>query len=442
MRVKCITLGCKLNYYESCGLSEALEVQGFTPVAAGPAEVILVNSCAVTSRAGMQSRQRVRREIRENPGSLVLLVGCYAQFDPAGSAAIAGLGAVVGNAGKAEIPAWVAAHAGQVPAIPAVFGLEGSLPVAALRVSGFPGRSRALLKIQDGCNAFCSYCIIPFLRRRSRSLPPAAVLAEAENLAAAGYGELGLTGVHLGQYGLDLQPPTRLASLLEELERLPRVRRLRLGSLQPPEIDRELAALVTAADSKVCEHLHLSLQSLANGVLQAMGRRYTREQINRLATEIKRCNPRVTLGADLIVGFPAESRADFQAVCRALAELPLDYLHVFPYSPRPGTRAAAWPPAAPEKEIKERVAVVREIGAAMKRRCYEANVGREHEVVLEKKLAAPAGAAAWSGHTRNYLQVRVTFAAGAGSSLRPGACCRVMAVGHESEPDDVLLAEK
>jgi threonylcarbamoyladenosine tRNA methylthiotransferase MtaB len=218
------------------------------------------------------------------------------------------------------------------------------------------------------------------------------------------------------------------------------VSRLRLGSLQPPEITAGIIDLLVDENSCVCEHLHLSLQSLVDRVLEAMGRQYRQRQVIALVEAIKRRHPRVTLGADLIVGFPAAGRDDFRDTCRLLADLPLDYLHVFPYSPRPGTKAAGWPAAAGDGEIRERVAAIQELGAAMRERCYAANVGVEHEVLLEKPVAAAGKEPVWTGHSRNYLQVRVALSSPEARVLRAGDCCRVTTTG--AEPGRWLRAKK
>ena len=438
MKLKCVTLGCKLNYYESCALSEALVARDYELVKDGPADVVLINSCAVTSRAGMQSRQRVRKEISANPGALVLITGCYAQYDPQGCAAIDGLAAVVGNPGKVDLPAWVVENIGQPKNEVAVFGLDGQLPVAALRALGTMGRTRTLIKIQDGCDSYCSYCIIPFLRQRSRSLAPAMVMAEISELLVSGCSELVLTGVHLGQYGLDLQPQTSLTSLLRQLNDFPDLR-LRLGSLQPPEITREIIELIIDEQNAICEHLHLSLQSVVDQVLLAMGRRYTRQQIIQLVENIKRQNSRVTLGADLIVGFPTESGADFNETCALLADLPLDYLHVFPFSPRSGTKAAAWRSRSTPGEIKNRVTKIKELDRLMKIRCYNNNINVKHEVLFEK-VVSEADRQVWLGHTRNYLRVKVIFAGSTGKDIFAGL--RYPLVPDACDRGNFLLVKK
>lgn len=408
MKVQCVTLGCKLNYYESCALAEEMASRGFQVVRKGPADIVIVNTCAVTGRAGMQSRQEVRKAIRRNPEALVIMTGCYAQGNPDATDSIPGLAAVVGNAGKAVLPRWLDEHCASGRAVfaqrPAAFGFDGSLPVGALKTRNFMGRARAFLKIQDGCNAFCHYCIIPYLRGRSRSLDSSDIVAEARAIAAAGYRELVLTGVHIGQYGLDLQPPRDLASLVQELLRETGFR-LRLGSLQPQEITPLMIEMLADEKNNLCEHLHLSLQSADDRVLASMGRPYGRKEIVSLVERLKGSNPGITLGADIIVGYPTETEAAFQNTLQLLVDLPVTYLHVFPYSPRPGTRAAKMKDEVPSKVKKERVKILQEIGRKKKMHTYREYIGQPLEVVVEQVRKAGRMKGLFSGHSRNYLQV-------------------------------------
>jgi threonylcarbamoyladenosine tRNA methylthiotransferase MtaB len=439
VKVQCATLGCKLNYYESCALAEEMTNRGFQVVRKGPADIVIVNTCAVTSRAGMQSRQEVRKALKKNPEALVIMTGCYAQGNPDAAGSIPGLAAVVGNAGKAVIPRWLDEHYAADPAVgkrqPEAFGFDGSLPVEALKTRNFMGRARAFLKIQDGCNAFCHYCIIPFLRGRSRSLNGSEIIAEARAIAAAGYRELVLTGVHIGQYGLDLEPSRDLDSLLRELLRETGFR-LRLGSLQPREITPLMIEMLADEKNNLCEHLHLSLQSADDMVLASMGRSYGRKEIISLVEAVKDANPRITLGADIIVGYPTETEAAFNNTRRLLADLPVTYLHVFPYSPRPGTRAAKMKDEVPSKVKKERVKILQEIGREKKRLTYRQYIGRPLDVIIERARPSGKMKGLLSGHSRNYLQVLIAGEMNGGPDAFLNRELRV--VPHDGDGDGLV----
>ncbi|MBN2333514.1 MAG: tRNA (N(6)-L-threonylcarbamoyladenosine(37)-C(2))-methylthiotransferase MtaB [Deltaproteobacteria bacterium] len=410
MNVKIITLGCKLNFYESCALSEACAHLGMQVVSNGAADVIIINSCAVTGKAGMQSRQAVRREIRNNPNARVIMTGCYAQYEPDIAAAIDGLRAVVGNAGKAEIPQWLSGDGRMGSQFPVRFGFAGEMPVAALRARHSLGRTRAFMKIQDGCSAFCSYCIIPYLRGRPRSLPMDDVVAEAVQLEDNGYRELVLTGIHLGQYGIDGGTKDGLVDLLRLLC-MHTTMRVRLGSLQPPEISPALLELLCDEDNNLCEHLHLSLQSANDEVLAAMGRPYGQRDIVSLVEIIRNRNSRVTMGADIIVGFPTESRAAFADTSQVLADLPLAYLHVFPYSPRPGTAAAGLPDKISAAEKKDRSAMLLAMAANKKRDHYRHCLNQPLKVLAEEKAVMDNRGSGLVGYSRNYLSVFIVVPA-------------------------------
>ncbi len=325
---------------------------------------------------------------------------------------LVGVEACFGNPGKAQLAAWIAekktaAAAGETPPLVA---LSGELPITALRADARRSRSRVEIKIQDGCNSFCRYCIIPYLRGRCRSLPPEQVLAECSELAAAGFREIVLTGIHIGCYGDDLAfPPGRgLTRLLLALaERFPALR-FRLGSLQPHEITPEIIALLLDVSSPLCEHLHLSLQSACDRVLAVMGRPYQRPEIENLLARLAPAAAagRLNLGVDLIVGFPAEDAAAFAETRDFIAAAPFGYLHVFPYSPRPGTVAASWSGQVSPDEKRARAAELAALGREKRILFSNANHGRILEVLLESRRPATAAAdAGWFGRSRNYLPV-------------------------------------
>jgi threonylcarbamoyladenosine tRNA methylthiotransferase MtaB len=325
-------------------------------------------------------------------------------------------------------------------AAPECFGFAGELPATALRATGFGNRARAFLKLQDGCDSFCRYCIIPRLRGRSRSVPPDLAADEACRLASAGFHEIVLTGVHLGCYGMDLEPRTSLAELVDRLRTAAPKARLRLGSLQPQEITPRLLELITATDSGVCAHLHLSLQSGEDRVLAAMGRPYGSAAVTALMSDLARSSARVAIGADVICGFPGETEAAFAATRALLRDLPFAYLHVFPWSPRPGTPAAEMPGQLSEDERRRRAKELMRLGKIKKTSFYLQHIMQRINVIPERveRCGHGAGDSVWgaAGHSDNYLKVVVE---GARETLEDLVGCQITVLPH-TLMDGVLRA--
>jgi threonylcarbamoyladenosine tRNA methylthiotransferase MtaB len=442
-----ITFGCKVNQCDTAGMARELGQKGWRVAAPGAApDLLIVNTCTVTARADQQARQAIRRLAREHPGTPVWVTGCYAQRAPAELMALPGVQAVFGNQEKVSLAQLVIefhrhpppdAAPGSpdladttspraLPDSPSPLRREGGGEVETLvfpasveprplvapfsptppfqpwEVHAVPEHTRAWLKIQEGCNHQCRYCIVPRVRGPRRSLDPAAVIAAFEDLAGLGYQEVVLTGVDLGQYGLDHAPSTSLAALVRRLAAQIWPFRVRLSSLEPMMVTPELLSEL-AAWGNFCPHFHLPLQSGAAPVLAAMGRPYGPEEFRDLVREISRRFPGSGLGLDVLVGFPAETAADFEATRALVAELPVTYLHVFPYSPRPGTPAAGLPPL-PATLVQERARIMRELGGAKKLQFLEAQLGQVREVLVE----GPATPEGWlQGLSDHYL--RVTF---------------------------------
>jgi threonylcarbamoyladenosine tRNA methylthiotransferase MtaB len=446
-----LTFGCKVNQCDSAGMSQELTARGWGAAPPGTVpDLILVNTCTVTSRADQQARQTIRRLAREHPGQPLWVTGCYAQRAPAEVAALPGVQAVFGNQEKAALAqimnnclnqsleadspsplmggGW---GGGENPPPPSplppgegeevtsekrslnvgesfkgprllVGTFSASPPFKPWRGHAVPGHTRAWVKIQEGCSHRCRYCIVPLVRGPRRSLEPAAVLAAFQELAGRGYREVVLTGVDLGQYGLDHQPPDRLAGLIRRLSENPWPFRVRLSSLEPMMVTTELLDEL-AAWGNFCPHFHLPLQSGAAPVLAAMGRPYGPGDFRDLVREISRRFPDPGLGLDVLVGFPGETAADFEATRTLVESLPVTYLHVFPYSPRPGTPAADLP-SLPGHIIRERARIMRELGQAKKRRFLEAQVGQVREVLVEGPAPRPGYLQGLSDH-----YVRVIF---------------------------------
>ena len=410
-RVLIETLGCKVNHYESQGLASEFRRQGWQIVKKGPCEAVVINSCAVTAEAGRQSLQAARRALRRYPEAQVALAGCAVVAEPQKAAEVERLGAFFGNAGKEDLVARLTRQLEKPLAErPEPVGIEGELEIGLLRADTERGRSRAVVKIQDGCNSFCRYCIIPYLRGRCRSLPPEKVLAECRELVAAGFREVVLTGIHIGRYGEEVAAGFSLTSLLLQLvDEFPDLR-LRLGSLQPHEITPEIMALLLDPQSPVCEHLHLSLQSASDRVLGAMGRPYRRHDIEKIFALLAAGSGRLNIGTDLIVGFPAENTAAFAETVDLVEAVELAYLHVFPYSPRQGTVAASWPDRVPLTEKKARAAQLGALGRHKREVFARKNLGCDLKVLLETQVEDNRYGSGWFGHSRNYLPVLVTTA--------------------------------
>jgi threonylcarbamoyladenosine tRNA methylthiotransferase MtaB len=408
--VAVVSLGCKVNQCESASFQSCFEAQGFTvnPYDA-PADIYVINTCAVTAKAAAQSRQLIRRTQRTNPQAKIVVTGCYAQIAPEKIREItASPLAIVGNANKHQLVTAALAPDGylhpsqQDPAGKFFTDIARQNEISPLPLNRFPGRTRAFLKIQDGCNNFCSYCIVPHARGRSRSLAPDKVLSQALLYVKEGHREIVVTGIHLGHYGLELKPRSSLLTLLQELTGAAPETRFRLSSLEPTEISPDLLELMVQADNFM-PHLHIPLQSGSNPILQKMHRRYTAEQFMEKVLRCKELLPSAAIGADVLVGFPGETEKDFLLTYELLKKLPLSYLHVFPYSRRPGTPAACMARQV-SKEIKEeRVAVLRKLDDTKRAAFYATGIGAVHPVLVEAEKTV-AGLA--KGFTDNYIPVR------------------------------------
>jgi threonylcarbamoyladenosine tRNA methylthiotransferase MtaB len=397
-----VTLGCKVNQFESEAMADAMEAEGWELVPFGPgADCTIVNTCVVTARAEADSRRWIHRARRTNPEGLLLAVGCFPQIDPDGVISL-GVDGVAGNQEKASIPEIVEEMRRQArPVIKPVIkigDIMGAEAPPALQTTLFRRHTRAFLKIQDGCDARCSYCIVPLARGRSRSIPPGDVLASLKALKGAGYQEAVLTGIHLGAYGLDLDPRTTLLDLLEQVEKGETPPRIRLSSLEPQEVTPQLVALI-ASSRKICAHLHLPLQSGADEILGRMHRPYTGASFRDLVFGISLQMPHAAIGVDVMVGFPGEDEGAFGQTYDLLQELPLSYLHCFPFSPRPGTQAARMPGQVAEQTKKERVGVLRQLSREKRRAFYARFIDEPLTLLIEHRREQGM----LRGLSRNYI---------------------------------------
>jgi threonylcarbamoyladenosine tRNA methylthiotransferase MtaB len=400
-RVHIATLGCKVNAYDTATIADRLRAVGCDIVAAdAPADVVIVNSCTVTDAADAESRRLARRARRANPAARVILTGCYAQTKPAEAAAVDGVDHVIGVNRLDALVAAVTASAERI----VVGDSRRERHVGTFGARTFGAQTRAFLKVQEGCDLFCTFCIIPLARGASRSLPPRAVLGEVEGLVRAGFEEIVLTGVHLGGYGHDLVPRVDLAWLVEAIAEQALVPRLRLSSIDPHEVTEPLVRLMRREPS-LCPHLHVPLQAGDDGVLRRMRRRYDAALARERLTMIRDLLPDAAIGTDVIAGFPGEDEAAFARTLAFVEESPFTYLHVFPYSVRTGTTAAKLDGRNPPATIAARARRLRFAGERKRAAFARRFDGADAEVLVETTRDPRTGDL--RGYTRNYLRVRL-----------------------------------
>lgn len=389
--------GCRVNQAEAFSWAEELELGGMrredNPVRA---DCVVVNTCTLTARADRDVRKFIRRISRLNPAARLIITGCSVDGGALCPGDLAPGTLLLSNPAKAELAPMV------------LSGLK-----TAVGPADKPLRSRALLKAQDGCDLSCTFCIIPSVRGRSRSTPREEVLAGARRLIDRGFREIVLCGIHLSSYGLDLHPEDSLAGLLRSLLELEGLGMLRLSSLDPRDLDDGLTDLITG-DPHVCPHFHLSLQHASDRILKLMGRGSTSSEYGRILRRLRERSPDAALGADMIVGFPGEEEADFERLVEFARGSSLDYLHVFPYSPRPGTRAAGWVQGN-DSEKSRRASVLRRVSEEKRRVFEERFIGQELKGVIVRKDAQGAEVL-----TSNYISARLEACSG-----RPGGEVRI-----------------
>jgi threonylcarbamoyladenosine tRNA methylthiotransferase MtaB len=387
-----ITFGCRLNSVES----EVIRAHLTGPAASGQRDVVVVHTCAVTAEAEQQARRAIRRVGRERPGAHVVVTGCAVQLDPAGWAALPGVHRVLGNAEKLLAASWAPGAGDAVGDIMAA-------PSAALPQTGrLTGRTRAFVQVQQGCDHRCTFCIIPFGRGPSRSVPAGAVVEQLRAVVDAGAQEVVLTGVDIASYGADLPGRPTLGQLARRvLALVPDLPRLRLSSLDPAAMDDALWRLL-AEEPRLMPHLHLSVQAGSDLVLKRMKRRHSRAQVLATIARARDLRPGLSFGADLIAGFPTETDALFDETLDFVTEAAIPYLHVFPYSERTGTPASRMPPV-PVPVRRDRAARLRDAGRRNAAAFHASQVGREASVLAER---------GGTGHTEHFAPVRIAAAAG------------------------------
>jgi threonylcarbamoyladenosine tRNA methylthiotransferase MtaB len=411
MGVEVVTFGCRLNIAESEVIRREAERAGFD-------DTIVVNTCAVTAEAVRQARQTIRALRRDRPQAKIVVTGCAAQTEPQTFAAMAEADQVLGNAEKLDAAAWAKAHA--------LFGVDDTpkaivndimavKETAAHLISAFEGRTRAFVQVQNGCDHRCTFCIIPYGRGNSRSVPIGAVVEDVRRLVDNGYREVVITGVDITSYGADLPGEPKLGRLVKQiLKHVPKLERLRLSSIDSVEVDGELLEVI-AQDVRLMPHLHLSLQSGDNLILKRMKRRHSREDAIKFCETVRELRPDVVFGADLIAGFPTETEAMFQNSLDLVEACGLTHLHVFPFSPRSGTPASRMPQVSRDV-VKDRARRLRERGAQALRTRLDAEIGATRRVLTESRD---------TGRTEQFIQVKLA------APLEPGRVLDLMMAGHD-----------
>ena len=405
-KVHIITLGCKVNQYESAafktGFAEAgLEISSKN----SRADLVVINTCAVTGSAGAQSRRAIHQALRNHPEARIAICGCYAELAAAELAEDKNLQGrdfiLIGNSTKDQLVSSVLSDA-TIGGRTLLGRIADAKEICRLPVRRFGDRVRAYLRIQDGCESFCTYCIVPYTRGPSRSLPPAEVIDQARVFADEGHREIVLTGIHLGNYGKDLRGSPSLVTLLDQLTQATPHVAYRLSSLEPLEIDPSLLALMRERPDNIQPHLHIPLQSGDNEILHRMNRRYTVEHFRRVVELCRTSLPDAAIGIDILVGFPGETASHFQAMMAFLQSLDITYLHVFPYSIRPGTKAAAFPYQIAKSIKDERVAILRKLSDDKKAAFHRRQLGCTWPVLVEGRRA---GDGMLKGFSANYIAV-------------------------------------
>ncbi len=430
------TLGCKVNQYESDGIASELLAHGWKAThQSEKADICIINTCTVTARAAQQSRQEIRSIIRGNPRAKIIVTGCHAQTAAREIRKIEGVDHVVGHNDKFYIAKAILAstssngrgsndsgfHENETTGP----GHTSSPPMAEMKLedlkdpvstachdtefNSFPPavtgeNTRAYLKIQDGCDAFCTYCIVPYARGRSRSMPPQEVMSHLRALNLAGYAEAIITGIHTGAYGLEFKEKSSLEALLRTIAHEKPIHRIRVSSVEPRELTDNIIDLMVN-NSIFCDHFHIPLQSGDDDILSRMKRPYKAALVKSLVMKIRRKMPFAAIGVDILQGFPGETDAAFKATLNLIRSLPITHLHVFPFSPREGTPAFDYPDKVPREIIQERCSIMRSLGERKTREFETNNIGRPIEAVIQEKRDPATGKL--KAMTSNYLTIQV-----------------------------------
>lgn len=398
------TLGCKVNFYESEGIWQLFKQEGYEQVDfEAAADVYVINTCTVTNTGDKKSRQVIRRAVRRNPEAIVCVTGCYAQTAAAEVAAIPGVDIVVGTQDRDKLLPMVREFREQRQPINIVRNIMRTREYEEMDVPGFSDRTRGFLKIQEGCNNFCTFCIIPWSRGLMRSRKPENVLQQALQLVEAGYEEIVLTGIHTGGYGEDLDQ-YKLASLLRDLDRIDGIKRIRISSIEASQIDDGILDVLANSD-KLCRHFHVPLQAGDDTVLARMRRKYTTAEYGEKIAQIQRIFPDVAITTDVIVGFPGETDEMFENGYRFMEQMKFSEMHVFPYSKRSGTPAAVMADQVEDAVKEERVRRLIALSEQMQLAYAKRFVGQTLEIISDRICKEEPHQGMLAGYSDNYLQV-------------------------------------
>ncbi|NLM52470.1 MAG: tRNA (N(6)-L-threonylcarbamoyladenosine(37)-C(2))-methylthiotransferase MtaB [Firmicutes bacterium] len=395
------TLGCKVNQTETAALEELLQRSGYRLVSFEEhADVYVINTCTVTHLSDRKSRQMIRRARRKNPEAVIVVTGCYAQVSAEDLFKIPEVDLIIGTHARDQLPALI--ERAKAERINYVVPLSEKRRFEALEAAQSQGRTRAFLKVQEGCRQFCTYCIVPYARGPIFSRPPAEAVQAAKKLAQQGYRELVLTGVHLGSYGEDLDGKINLCYLLRELVQVEGLERIRISSIEPTEVTPALLELMLQ-EEKICQHLHLPLQSGDDEILRRMNRRYTAQDYLRIVSWLRSHLPDLALTTDVMVGFPGETQAQFENTVKVVREAAFSRLHVFKYSPRHGTPAAKFPHQVPAAMKNERSQVLTAVGQELAATYHQRFASKIVDVLFEEAHGGEI-----SGFTEHYVRVFAT----------------------------------
>lgn len=402
-KVAFYTLGCKVNQYETEAMVQLFKQKGYEiEEFQQKADVYIINSCTVTNESDRKSRQMIRRAVKQNPGAVIAVAGCYAQIGWKKLKKITGLDLIIGTKDRGRIVELVEEVLEKRTKICLVDKIMNIKQFEQLQIAEFSEKTRAYVKIQDGCSQFCSYCIIPYVRGPIRSRPLEEIIAEVDRLAAKGYREIVLTGIHLGSYGTDLKEKTDLSKVIKTISIRPQITRIRLSSIDSNDVSDRLIDTIKSTP-KFCRHLHIPLQSGDNVLLKRMNRHYTVEQYKQLIEKLREQIPGLAITTDLIVGFPGESEEQFNNICQFVQEISFSRMHIFPYSSKKGTPAADFPDQIKKQTKEKRSRVMHVLAKKMAEDYARAYLGKTVSILVEGNFQRCSNL--WQGLTDTYLRV-------------------------------------
>ena len=405
MKVAFATLGCRVNQYESEAMAEKFIREGYEVVDFDQfSDVYVINTCTVTNMGDKKSRQIISRARRTNPDAIIAAVGCYSQMSPKEVSEIPGVDVVLGTRNKGDVVYYVNKAKDEGKSQVHVQGVLQNKVFEDLKIEDYQDKTRAFLKIQDGCNRFCTYCTIPYARGSVCSKDPNKVLSEVRELAKNGFKEVILSGIHTASYGLDLEGNVNLISIIDEIEKIDGIERIRIGSIEPAFFTPEVIEKIKNF-KKLCPHFHLSLQSGCDATLKRMNRRYTAKEYEDSVNLLRETLPDVSISTDVIVGFPGETEEEFNETYEFLKRIKLTKTHIFKYSPRKGTKAADMPNQLDGKVKDERSKKLIELNDINEKAFTEKFLGREMDVLMEQGVKGKEDV--YEGYTRNYIKVEV-----------------------------------